>query len=315
MRVSSGRASGCANALMHATAVAASGAPVSAPPTRSASVHLHPYQPASSPPTVQGYKEGEQGKEPGEGGEGRAAGGEAGGEGATAAAAPGGKEEAGILEQGRVTFLYRRDVFRRSGWTATLLAGCQTTAASCEGPLPPSRRPKVGKDEVGSLDDVQRFFMLLQPSKAGVKSRLMILGKKRLPSARRHEVGRRVVGEQPSGRARTWVQCREGSPGNGARARARACCDAKVLAVEGCRSPHDVAASRQSCRCSLPDAQRFFGFVESTADSPEKLLQGLGPQEYETKTRGEQAAKGWVGGWARTLASKRQGGTTSREEC
>ncbi len=41
---------------------------------------------------------------------------------------------------------------------------------------------------MGSLDDVQRFFMLLHPSKSGVKSRLCVLGKKRLPSARRHEV-------------------------------------------------------------------------------------------------------------------------------
>lgn len=40
-----------------------------------------------------------------------------------------------------------------------------------------------------SLADVQRFFMLLSPDAAGVKSRLCVLGKKRLPSARRHEVG------------------------------------------------------------------------------------------------------------------------------
>lgn len=53
---------------------------------------------------------------------------------------------------------------------------------------PAAHRPKVGKEEVGSLDDVQRFFMLLHPSKSGVKSRLCVLGKKRLPSARRHEV-------------------------------------------------------------------------------------------------------------------------------
>ena len=104
-------------------------APVSAPPTRSASVHLHPYQPASSPPTVQGYKEGEQGKEPGAGGEGRAAGGEAGGEGATAAVAPGGKEGAGILEQGRVTFLYRRVAFGR-GRVSTAARQCAACKVS-----------------------------------------------------------------------------------------------------------------------------------------------------------------------------------------
>ncbi|KAI7836840.1 hypothetical protein COHA_009293 [Chlorella ohadii] len=136
-------------------------------------------------------KEDEQGGQPGEGGEAQAEGAEAGGgEGSGAAAAGGGEQEAGkeaggILEQGRVTFLYR---------------------------------PKVGKEEVGSLDDVQRFFMLLHPSKAGVKSRLCVLGKKRLPSVRRHE--------------------------------------------------------------------RFFGFVEATAESADELLEGLGPQQYKTKTRG-----------------------------
>ncbi|PRW45162.1 hypothetical protein C2E21_6125 [Chlorella sorokiniana] len=136
-------------------------------------------------------KEAERGEQPGEGGKEQAAGGEASrqGAGAAAAAAAGGKEEeekveAGILEQGRVTFL-----------------------------------SKVGMEEVESLQDVQRFFMLLQPaSGSGGKSRLCVLGKKRLPSARRHE--------------------------------------------------------------------RFFGFVEAVADSSEELVQGLGPQQYETKTRG-----------------------------
>lgn len=62
--------------------------------------------------------------------------------------------------------------------------------------------------------------------------------------------------------------------------------------------------SRHSCCCSLLAAQRFFGFVESTADNPEELLQGLGPQEYETKTRGEQAAEGWVHGCTRPVGGR-----------
>lgn len=49
-------------------------------------------------------------------------------------------------------------------------------------------RPKVDKGEVGSLSDVQRFYMLLSPSHKAAKSRLCIIGKKRLPSVRRHEV-------------------------------------------------------------------------------------------------------------------------------
>lgn len=37
---------------------------------------------------------------------------------------------------------------------------------------------------------MQRFYMLLRPTKpGGKKSRLCVVGKKRLPSVRRHEVG------------------------------------------------------------------------------------------------------------------------------
>lgn len=44
--------------------------------------------------------------------------------------------------------------------------------------------------------------------------------------------------------------------------------------------------------------QRFFGFVEATSESAEELLEGLGPQQYETKTRGEQTVgSSWVAGW------------------
>lgn len=57
-------------------------------------------------------------------------------------------------------------------------------------------RPKVGKGKADSLADVQRFFMRLRPNKEGVRSRLCVIGKKRLPSARRHEVG--TAGQAPA---------------------------------------------------------------------------------------------------------------------
>lgn len=58
--------------------------------------------------------------------------------------------------------------------------------------LPPNcRRPKVGVEEANSLNEVQRFFMLLRPRKpGGTKNRLCVIGKKRMPSARKHEVRR-----------------------------------------------------------------------------------------------------------------------------
>ncbi|PSC68044.1 Apurinic endonuclease-redox [Micractinium conductrix] len=105
--------------------------------------------------------------------------------GAEDAAAPAKAGEADVIEEGRIQFFYR---------------------------------PKVEKQEVGGLGDVQRFFMLLRPERPGAKARLCVVGKKRLPSARRHE--------------------------------------------------------------------RFFGFVEAVSEDAETLLEGLGEQSYETKTRG-----------------------------
>ncbi|KFM27553.1 Apurinic endonuclease-redox protein [Auxenochlorella protothecoides] len=66
-------------------------------------------------------------------------------------------------------------------------------------------RPRVGLDHVGKLEDVQRFYLLLEPSQPGSKSRLIVIGKKRLPAIFNHEgmgvqryqtttMGERVVG-------------------------------------------------------------------------------------------------------------------------
>lgn len=90
-------------------------------------------------------------------------------------------------------------------------------------------RPRVERDEPQSLQDVQRFHMLLQPSKDGAKCRMATIGKKRLPSAVRHE--------------------------------------------------------------------RFFGFVEASAETSAELTKGLAAKTYETKTQGvrEQPAARSVG--------------------
>ena len=60
--------------------------------------------------------------------------------------------------------------------------------------------------------------------------------------------------------------------------------------------------------------QRFFGFVEATADSSEELLQGLGPQEYETKTRGggrQLGSSRLGGGGVETARSELSSGSTA----
>lgn len=46
-------------------------------------------------------------------------------------------------------------------------------------------RPRVDEDDPSSLSDIQRFFMVLRPERG--KIRLLVVGRKRLPDARRHE--------------------------------------------------------------------------------------------------------------------------------
>jgi hypothetical protein len=47
-------------------------------------------------------------------------------------------------------------------------------------------RPRVGLEEVRSLDDVQRFFLVLEPERRALFRRLVV-GRKRLPDVRAHE--------------------------------------------------------------------------------------------------------------------------------
>jgi hypothetical protein len=56
---------------------------------------------------------------------------------------------------------------------------------------------------VSGLKDVQRFFMLLQPQQpSGGSCRLVVIGKKKLPSPAKHERYFAFVGEQRSQPAR-----------------------------------------------------------------------------------------------------------------
>jgi hypothetical protein len=78
-------------------------------------------------------------------------------------------------------------------------------------------RPRVGTEEAHGLKDVERFYILLKPWRAGLY-RLIIIGRKRLPDPKQHN--------------------------------------------------------------------RFWGFVWRVFRDRNELNQELGPQEYETKTRG-----------------------------
>ncbi len=144
-----------------------------------------------------------------------------------------------------------------------------------------------------SLDDVQRFFMLLCPDAAGVKSRMCVLGKKRLPSARRHEVGRqggRAPGQQQAGFAgRSETVCISSAEAQETGRRWMHPEGATVLPFLFNRTRSLCSASPGTFFASMaaPPCQRFFGFVEATAEDPAELLEGLGPKSYETKTRGE----------------------------
>lgn len=58
-------------------------------------------------------------------------------------------------------------------------------------------RPTVETEQVSGLRDVQRFFVLLQPQQpSGGSCRLIIIGKKKLPSPTKHERYFAFVGEQ-----------------------------------------------------------------------------------------------------------------------
>ena len=60
--------------------------------------------------------------------------------------------------------------------------------------LPCCFRPmQVGVETVSSLDDVQRFHLLLEPDGAESKCRLLQISKKHLPSPTKHEVCLAVV--------------------------------------------------------------------------------------------------------------------------
>ena len=48
-------------------------------------------------------------------------------------------------------------------------------------------RPKIDVEDVESISEAQRFYMILDPKGKGSKSRLAVMGKKRLPSATEHE--------------------------------------------------------------------------------------------------------------------------------
>jgi hypothetical protein len=55
-------------------------------------------------------------------------------------------------------------------------------------------RPKVDADEVRSLDDVARFFFILDPDELDW-DRMVVVGRKRLPDAERHERAWALVAE------------------------------------------------------------------------------------------------------------------------
>ena len=167
----------------------------------------------------------------------------------------------------------------------------------------------MGLEEAESLADVQRFFMLLRPSKAGVRSRLCVVGKKRLPSARKHEVGGQAgartaaTASQPSRLLQLSDACTGKAPvlrragahlAQPVRADAHpstcspACLPACLPACPPARPPACLSLPACLPAClSLPAClQRFFGFVEASSEDAGQLLQGMGPQTYETKTRG-----------------------------
>jgi hypothetical protein len=131
------------------------------------------------------------------------------------------------------------------------------------------RRPKVGVNEANSLDEVQRFFMLLRPRMPGAtKNRLCVIGKKRMPSARKHEVG--------------GVGGGQGQP---------------VGAVKWAPPSHHRHYRPHLTHANCAEAfhlQRFFGFVQASSENAEELREGLGPQQYETKTRGNTSCHACV---------------------
>lgn len=220
----------------------------------------------TSTPAKRGAEEAEEAEGAEEGGPGTVEPARKRARGAAAAAADADEEASGptVLEEGQVQFFYRH----APGTASCFWAGLVPCGAVGSSLLPaeqrgtPRRRPKVEQDEVDSLRDVQRFFMLLRPSKPAGRCRLCVMGKKLLPSYRKHE---RCPAAQ-RGRAGGGRPAGAGASGAGGAAS---------------QSP---AASPCSCLSQL--LCRFFGFVEASAEGAEELLEGLGAKQYETKTRG-----------------------------
>lgn len=82
-------------------------------------------------------------------------------------------------------------------------------------PFPQTESPQVGVEVVRSLEDVQRFYILLEPKRSGAKSRLIIVGKKRLPDVRTHEVARAAEACMGSWHACCHLGCDLAAPAAG----------------------------------------------------------------------------------------------------
>lgn len=94
-----------------------------------------------------------------------------------------------VVEQGRISFYYRPKVRKPEGYTL-----CSLQLLSFVHDLMWKLRVRgvlwcmqVGVEDAESLQDVQRFYMVLAPV-GGPKARLAVVGKKRLPSVEKHEV-------------------------------------------------------------------------------------------------------------------------------
>ncbi|KAI0360998.1 hypothetical protein OH77DRAFT_1442914 [Trametes cingulata] len=130
-------------------------------------------------------------------------------------------------------------------------------------------RPKVELEEIHSLDDVQRFYMLLVPrppsfaSASDTKTETQAKGDDEDQEMNLIESGADAVpAPQPKGESKKRFRL-------------------MVIGKKGLPDPEAGGGGKGGGR-----KQVFWATVATVSDDLKKLEEGLGPKEYETKTRG-----------------------------
>lgn len=174
-------------------------------------------------------------------------------------------------------------------------------------------KPKVNKDTVRNMADVQRFYMILKPESRTAPARLLIVGKKRLPEAKAksHERFFGAIGVQ---RLFIFDLCTALQAHLVLRMKSTCCCkacaphaffciyavllirDEFILIFSGNASRYVQLHCTAACcvgwtTINLTHHQSSSN-ADAVADTVQELTADMGDKTYETKTRGTKVQPG-----------------------